>query len=535
MNLFTNGRGVFGEYGIYDFPFQIAWKELELAGLFEFGSLQMEDVNYLQKGEKILSLLRKKKQKYGFSKDQTLELIRNDWEHTRILVMRRIGVKLENQFLETLKDGDYITSAYDLAASELKKEISPLFEIKKEERARELELVAALCKDKQAATINICIEGSDFVVPLGAAFHKSHEGGCRIMGDTMKYVDVRMFRRLVAELYLREYLLKKLRKLKSESFDTKEYLSHRVIGKFLEKACFNCETFNRDILSIYEENLIKTDAWGDLGTLILFPECKEAEISSLKISVHELNDVLKEFETDYRKLKEESRMAKELSKDHARSFQTKKNIPRKYIRAMRRSAFNEHFGYVEFDEDCDLKLTEEICREYQAFAKELGLSKYPEVSLRFRKLGNHKATGLYYYVLKCLCVDVRSPGSMAHEVGHMIDYHMNHISIKYDFQDVYDRYESLLKEYVRRNKNGDAKVLKGKTKYNLKYYLQPTEVFARCFEMYVVRIRKIDNSLCKPQGGFAYPDDECLMKLIHEFYDGILEKIKNDKGDQEKS
>ena len=166
---------------------------------------------------------------------------------------------------------------------------------------------------------------------------------------------------------------------------------------------------------------------------------------------------------------------------------------------------------------------------------ELGLGRYPEVSLRFRKLGNHKASGLYYYTLKCLCVDVRSPGSMVHEVGHMIDYHLDHISIKYEFQRIFDRYESLLKDYVRNNKGNDTAILTGKTKYNLSYYLQPTEVFARCFEMYVVKCRNIDNSLCKPQGGFAYPEDAILLSSIQEFYDRILKKLEKEVISQEKS
>ena len=248
----------------------------------------------------------------------------------------------------------------------------------------------------------------------------------------------------------------------------------------------------------------------------------------LDISIYDVQEILWELRKDYMMRKEESRMDKEISHEHARSFQTKKNIPQKCVRAMRKSGFNDYFGYVEFDEECELKLMEELYREYKAFAKEIGLGEYPEVSLRFRKLGNHKASGLYYYVLKCLCVDVRSPGSMVHEVGHMIDYHMDHISIKYSFRKIFERYEWLLNEYMRKADKEVADVLKGNTKYNLQYYLQPSEVFARCFEMYVVRIREIDNSLCKPNYGFAYPADEILMGYIKEFFDDILLKKKDE-------
>ena len=120
---------------------------------------------------------------------------------------------------------------------------------------------------------------------------------------------------------------------------------------------------------------------------------------------------------------------------------------------------------------------------------------------------------------------------MAHEVGHMIDYHNGSLSKKYSFQKIYDRYEYLLKEYQKKGSETEKKVLKGSSKYNLKYYLQPTEVFARCFEMYVVRTRNIDNSLCRP-GGFAYPEDEALMMLIKGYFDELF-AVKEERKEKE--
>lgn len=74
---------------------------------------------------------------------------------------------------------------------------------------------------------------------------------------------------------------------------------------------------------------------------------------------------------------------------------------------------------------------------------------------------------------------------MTHEVGHMIDYHCDHISEKRDFMDVFDCYQYLLKKYVdeKASKTEKAQLL-GSGKYNISYYQQSTEVFARCFEMY---------------------------------------------------
>ena len=360
-------------------------------------------------------------------------------------------------------------------------------------------------------------DDEDMVIPVGASFKKRYEGGCRLKEDRGNYIRTYNFRKIVSELYLRQYILNKLRSLKMDSGDEELYKQNRVIGKLQEE--FEKERQNTEYKFLQEN---RGKYWGGYGMLLFYPEKPDSEAAVIKINTYYLQRILYSLQNDYVMSKEEAQMEKVLSGDYAKSFQTKKNIPMKCIQAMSRSGFNDYFGYVEFDEECDLKLMEELYREYRAFAMELGLNRYPEVSLRFRKLGNHKASGLYYYLLKCLCVDVRSPESMVHEVGHMIDYHLGHISARYAFQRIYDRYERLLKDYCHNSNTAEAKVLKGNTKYNLKYYLMPTEVFARCFEMYVVRIRGVDNSLCKPAGGFAYPEDEELMDLIREFYDGIL-------------
>lgn len=525
MNLFTNGSGVFGDFGIFEKSFPSTGEAGMPVGFFEFDSLQMEDVNYLQKGEKILSLLRAKKPKYCFRKDNVLEMVKYKWSLTQSEVTKKIGTKLENEFLETIKEAQITKDGYVAACARLSEKLSPILEIKEEGRGRELHLVTVLCKGNHKATINIRYGDVDAVLPVGATFSKSREGGCKLTRDPGEFINVRIFRRYIGELYLRQYLLNKLREIRMESGSAEEYASHRVIGKLQESYKSRYENTDFDFIKSNMKNPTKFSLQAYCyGMLLFYPESVESELASLNMYCGDLHEILYELQKDYKKIKYEAKMEKEISREHAKSFQTKRNIPQKCIRAMSRSGFNRYFGYIEFDEECDLKLMEELYREYDAFAKEMDIDKYPEVSLRFRKLGNHKASGLYYYVLKCLCVDVRFPGSMVHEVGHMIDYHMEHISIKYSFQAVYDRYEYLLKDYLSKADKEHASVLKGKSKYNLDYYLQPTEVFARCFEMYVVRLRGIDNSLCRPDFGFAYPEDAKLMALIKDFYDGILKK-----------
>ena len=61
--------------------------------------------------------------------------------------------------------------------------------------------------------------------------------------------------------------------------------------------------------------------------------------------------------------------------------------------------------------------------------------------------------------------------------------------------------------------------LNGNSKYNLDYYFVPTEVFARCGELYFTRFRGVDNSLLRFERGFDYPENEKLLELIKKYYD----------------
>lgn len=233
---------------------------------------------------------------------------------------------------------------------------------------------------------------------------------------------------------------------------------------------------------------------------------------------------------------------KELTKStsHAKSYQTKKAISNKMINYMEKSDFNKAFGYVEVDNDCDIEKVTQLSAEFLSF-KETFLPGYDssEVSLRFRKLGNHKALGLFYPSLNCLCVDINSPSSFLHEYGHSIDYILSGIrglSSKDDFSRCLTTYKECVLSGLSKEDNAQLKDrLNGTSKYNLSYYFTPAEVFARCFEMYVVRILKVNSSICKPDEkmGVVYPKDDRLEELLKKYFDKLFDSLKqNDVADE---
>lgn len=222
-------------------------------------------------------------------------------------------------------------------------------------------------------------------------------------------------------------------------------------------------------------------------------------------------------------------LEKSLSGSHASVFQTKKQISKKTLNAMENCIFNDYFGYVEIDNDCDLSKIDILGKEFSAFMKErmnkLVLSDY---QLRFRKLGNYKALGLFFPSLGCLCVDISSPSSMLHELGHLIDYNNGALSEKAEFMPVYNSYKSAFYDGLWMATEEKRKQMEGKSKYNASYYLKNTEVFARCFEMYMYNegVRTSFSKDSFKHDAIEYPaTSEYLMKLVKEYFDRLMENM----------
>ena len=206
--------------------------------------------------------------------------------------------------------------------------------------------------------------------------------------------------------------------------------------------------------------------------------------------------------------------------NYAKSYMLKSNIPKKTVAAMERSLLNSAFGFVEYDEEVDLQKVGQIEKQFQAVRE----TYFPMIdcsgnAIRFRKLGNHKASGLYYPGMKCLCVDFRTTDSFIHEFGHLIDYELGSLSLLPEFYEIRQKYESCLKRAL----GGTKGKLKGK--YNMAYYLKPTEVFARSFERYCTDILGIKNDLLPVEYPETfYPSDEEYIKLVEEYFNNIFKE-----------
>lgn len=208
---------------------------------------------------------------------------------------------------------------------------------------------------------------------------------------------------------------------------------------------------------------------------------------------------------------------------YAEVYEDKKHIPVTTVRAMERSPFNRYFGYVEYDRLVREKDVNEVFKDFDAVIRTFfnGIT-VKDYEIRFRFLGRHRAAGLFYGGRNCLCVDLRCPWSLMHEFFHLYDHDRGDLSSGWEFREVRKQYEKLLLLWKRAHKD-EAGRLKGK--YDLSYYLTPTEIFARCGEIYLLRIMGVRNSVTGGElSGFQYPSDERLEHLIREYFGKELAK-----------
>ncbi|RDV23340.1 hypothetical protein DXK91_03075, partial [Parageobacillus toebii] len=141
---------------------------------------------------------------------------------------------------------------------------------------------------------------------------------------------------------------------------------------------------------------------------------KESAVIS-NMSVYMISVMTREFvkQTTYVKEKVE-REVKEVS-DYARSFQTKKNINKQTLAVMKDNAFLTKYGYVEIDNDVSLEKFALLEKEFEELTKKIYIPKCDDHSFRIKKLGKHRAAGLYYPdPIRATIFDIDSPDAYCH-------------------------------------------------------------------------------------------------------------------------
>lgn len=218
---------------------------------------------------------------------------------------------------------------------------------------------------------------------------------------------------------------------------------------------------------------------------------------------------------------------------HAKYFQTKKNINRETQHKMDdlSKKLSKSFKAVEIDNDVDLKELDKFIPELQQTLKVLPQANNgAKPILRFRKLKNHKALGMYNQINNTIAIDFRERidketglQSFVHEYGHFLDFNEKCQPSLLD-----PKLNPTLKATQTEIDN-----IAGLDKKVRQYLKTPTEIYARAFEMYVSHAG-LDNSTIKNKETYNSKESPKfstftyeIKKQLYSYFDNKYPKIRS--------
>lgn len=532
--------------------------------------------DYLYKGERIFSMLRKKTERVNFSKCDFLER----FNINSYVKKKKEGVEAEYVEQIALNQARHLWELddnSDASTNELLKFISKYLLVEatnvpnegKSEIKDILNYFFRKSKNKPKGIISVrsYISDYDFEIPAGEGSKLSaskHMRVYRLRRTGTKFFKVAdagmLFKKAFLVCTLKEQVQKAVNGLSEQELE--ECILYRFITEkmaaiapiranensgnakvFVSEFCSQKKFIREAMERFPQAQYITLDGESYVGAGMNFflwswlLSCHDEDKIPFEavsdIGINQLCELLEKVCDVYTMEKQSHELLHELGRESAKVYETKKNISLKCKNAMKCSRFNDYFGYVEIDDECDLDKFHVVEKQFIALSTLVFHEKKSmEVSIRFRKLGRHHAAGLYFPELKCMAVDVRNTDSFAHEYFHMLDYERDtkkSFSSEYKFSAIRYQYRDCLLREIEKSENEILKKqLNGNTKYNLSYYLTPTEIFARCGELYLTKVLGVNNSLVKPDEtiGFAYPDDSLLIEQIKEYFDEFLRKME---------
>jgi hypothetical protein len=181
----------------------------------------------------------------------------------------------------------------------------------------------------------------------------------------------------------------------------------------------------------------------------------------------------------------------------SRTYEPRKRRTRLVREFESRSPLNDFFTRgVELDDRVDLELVRAFTVHFQLFLASLRVP--PEwgrgVELKFRRLGRHRADGMYYPERPVLLLDPISPRSFAHEFGHLLDYRADPRAPAHEPRPVLSAGEAFrpfrerMLERMRSYRAADRRLSGRRGRVSWAYFASRSECFARAFEQLVADV-----------------------------------------------
>ncbi|WP_214483809.1 LPD1 domain-containing protein [Bacillus sp. SM2101] len=340
---------------------------------------------------------------------------------------------------------------------------------------------------------------------------------------------------------------------------TKKMIGDHPLPESLGKGVFipKDDVFSKDVRIIIEEcklaeglKIVESTYLDTYKKYFYISELEDFAINIRRGSFYKV--VVKEFLSQLHFIKDKTDRQYSSRTDYARSFETKKQINKKQQEAMKDNAFLDRYQYVEIDNEVlfrdevnKMNLTsnktekvftfEDLEEEFVRFVNQVYVP-FSEGSFRIKRLGKLRAAGVYYPHVNATIIDREHPESYSHELGHMLDYCLSDtpnapVSESFAFRSIIDLYTEAVCDEV--NELPDDHYFKkqwhGKSKFNKSYFIQPTEIFARSFELYLwnkgIRSSFLKKSYTeKPE----YPQDVDYINRIAEYFNQLFSYCHSD-------
>lgn len=244
------------------------------------------------------------------------------------------------------------------------------------------------------------------------------------------------------------------------------------------------------------------------------------------------------YAKDFNNYSEITNKLVESQAERATTWQDLKYHSQKSLDASAISSFANYFKSVEVDPDIDLHIFEKLSQQFKFIQHFLLAEHRDKISLRFRKLGNYKALGLYFHLENepTIAIDINNHASsqvgqsaLFHEFAHFVDYALGEqldgsqlpYSMSHEFAPFLDDFDKLIKAHPE----VVASMSKGNGRKSLEYFKKPTEVFARGFETYL--------NWCGFDSSFNSEKEDAIFKLLgteeRQKWDEFYERIFNIK------
>lgn len=277
------------------------------------------------------------------------------------------------------------------------------------------------------------------------------------------------------------------------AFD-KEAVRDLLITKMLDTSYKDFKKIIRKIDDIYkiDENTIQTkeDAIHFIG---LYAERKKYEIllSKIKNLTNEFSDYREKTSNKNKTLidneitlnramidsviqnstyfsKEEG--LAQISNSHKKEFKKVENIYEKYIKQ------GKYLTAIEIDPDVSLDAITNVLDQLQ---EDINLNITKNFVLKFRKLGNYNANGLYMSNFNIVACDIKEPSALIHELTHLVDISNTEIYQQPYRNYIINKYKDLC----------DLDLFSEDQKKKSSYYFNDKEIIARLGEIAYLLIK----------------------------------------------